>query len=70
MIGRKRVHHPARRRCGKRGRSRREAQQPNRIRRLGALMGSAADDAEVKARMAVAFEKPLQELGWSLGRDI
>ena len=46
------------------------AQQPNRIRRLGALMGSAANDAEVKARMAVAFEKPLQELGWSLGRDI
>jgi hypothetical protein len=26
--------------------------------------------AEVKARIALAFEKPLQELGWSLSRDI
>jgi hypothetical protein len=45
------------------------AQQPRGIRRIGALMGTAPNDPVVNRRMA-SIEKPLQELGWVLGRDI
>ena len=39
------------------------------LRRIGALMGTAANDPGVKGRIA-SIEKPLQELGWVFGRDI
>jgi putative ABC transport system substrate-binding protein len=45
------------------------AQQPKGIRRIGALMGAAANDSVVKQRIA-SIEKPLQELGWAVGRDV
>ena len=45
------------------------AQQPERIRRIGALMNSAADDQEGQARMAVFLQR-LQELGWTDGRNV
>ena len=45
------------------------AQQPKGIRRIGALMGGAANDSVVKERIA-SIEKPLQELGWVVGRDV
>jgi putative ABC transport system substrate-binding protein len=38
------------------------AQQPERMRRIGVLMGSA-DDAESQSRVA-AFRQALQALGW------
>ncbi|HLQ89837.1 MAG TPA: ABC transporter substrate-binding protein [Xanthobacteraceae bacterium] len=40
------------------------AQQPDRMRRLGVLMGLGADDRESQARLAV-FVQALGELGWS-----
>ena len=43
------------------------AQQPDRMRRIGALAG-IEDDAEGKARFA-AFQQGLQELGWIDGRN-
>ena len=45
------------------------AQQPERMRRIGVLMGQAADDPEAQARVA-AFVQGLQELGWSDGRNV
>jgi len=45
------------------------AQQPERVRRIGVLMGLAADDPEAQARVA-AFLQGLQELGWSVGRNV
>jgi putative tryptophan/tyrosine transport system substrate-binding protein len=39
------------------------AQQPERVRRIGALMSLAADDPEQKARL-LAFGQGLQELGF------
>jgi hypothetical protein len=45
------------------------AQQPDRIRRVGVLMGLAEDDPETKLRL-VAFQQGLEKLGWSEGRDI
>jgi len=45
------------------------AQQPERMRRIGVLMGQAEDDAEAQARVA-AFEQGLQQLGWSDGRNV
>src|SRR5262252_6648710 len=45
------------------------AQQGERVRRIGALMYLAADDAESPARVA-AFARGLQELGWIEGRNI
>src|SRR5215208_6808304 len=45
------------------------AQQGERMRRIGVLMGLAADDAEGQARIA-AFVQALQELGWSNGRNV
>ena len=45
------------------------AQQGERMRRVGVLMNTAADDPEGKARNA-AFERGLQELGWTNGRNV
>jgi putative ABC transport system substrate-binding protein len=45
------------------------AQQPDRMRRVGALMNLAADDPESQARVA-AFAQGLQELGWTVGRNV
>jgi len=44
------------------------AQQPDRVRRVGVLMG-IADDLEGQARIAV-FRLALKALGWSEGRNI
>ena len=44
------------------------AQQPDRVRRVGVLMG-IADDFEGQARISV-FRQALQALGWSEGRNI
>ena len=45
------------------------AQQGERVRRIGVLMGEAANDPEDQARLA-AFLQELQELGWSVGRNV
>jgi putative ABC transport system substrate-binding protein len=45
------------------------AQQGERVRPIGVLMNTAADDPEGKARNA-AFERGLQELGWTDGRNV
>src|SRR4029077_13540135 len=45
------------------------AQQPERMRRIGVLSGSAADDQHDKVRLA-AFQEGLQQLGWTDGRDV
>src|SRR5215470_17097315 len=45
------------------------AQQPERMRRIGVLTGAAANDPEGQARLA-AFLQGLQELGWSVGRNL
>jgi putative ABC transport system substrate-binding protein len=45
------------------------AQQPERTRRIGVLTNVAADDPEGQARVA-AFQRGLQELGWSIGRNV
>src|SRR5262245_11759997 len=45
------------------------AQQPERIRRIGALTYLAADDAEGQARLA-AFAQALKQLGWSEGVNL
>ena len=44
------------------------AQQPERMRRIGVLVQSAANDPETAARLT-AFVQGLQELGWSVGRN-
>ena len=44
------------------------AQQPERMRRIGVLMSTAADHSESKARLA-AFLQRLQQLGWVDGRN-
>jgi putative tryptophan/tyrosine transport system substrate-binding protein len=44
-------------------------QQPERIRRVGVLMSSAANDREAPARIA-SFLGGLQQLGWIEGRNI
>jgi putative tryptophan/tyrosine transport system substrate-binding protein len=44
-------------------------QQPERMRRIGVLMSLAADDPEMKARLA-AFLQGLQHLGWADGRNL
>jgi hypothetical protein len=67
-----RVHHPLRRRGGGAAAARplaARAQQPARMRRIGVLMNIAADDAESQAR-ATAFAQGLQELGWTIGRNL
>jgi putative ABC transport system substrate-binding protein len=45
------------------------AQQPERMRRIGVLMGLAADDPEANARIA-KFRQELEKLGWSEGRNV
>ena len=45
------------------------AQQGERVRRIGVLMASAADDLENQARMA-AFLQGLAQLGWTEGRNV
>src|SRR5262249_19557199 len=45
------------------------AQQGERMRRIGVLMNTAADDPESQARNA-AFLQGLQELGWTVGRNV
>src|SRR3974390_795432 len=45
------------------------AQQPERMRRIGVLMGRSANDPEGQAFVA-AFLQGLQELGWSDGRNV
>jgi putative ABC transport system substrate-binding protein len=44
------------------------AQQAERMRRIGVLMG-VANDAEGEARVA-AFRQGLQQLGWVEGRNV
>jgi hypothetical protein len=50
------------------GRSWRVAQQP-RMRRIGVLMSTAADDSEGQARIAAFLQGP-QQLGWTAGRNV
>jgi putative ABC transport system substrate-binding protein len=45
------------------------AQQPERMRRIGLLMNRAADNPDGQDRIA-AFHQGLQELGWSVGRNV
>ena len=45
------------------------AQQGERMRRIGVLMNIAADDPEAPVRVA-AFAQGLQELGWTIGRNV
>ena len=45
------------------------AQQPERMRRVGVLMNTAADDPVGQTRIA-AFLQGLQQLGWSVGRNM
>jgi putative ABC transport system substrate-binding protein len=45
------------------------AQQADRMRRVGVLLNRVADDPEEQARLAV-FLQPLQELGWTDGRNV
>src|SRR5438105_11077009 len=45
------------------------AQQPERMRRVGVLMNIPADDQEAQLYMA-AFQQGLQELSWSVGRNL
>ena len=45
------------------------AQQPDRIRRVGVLIGFPEDDPDSKPRL-VAFQQGLEKLGWSEGRNI
>jgi putative ABC transport system substrate-binding protein len=44
-------------------------QQPERMRRIGVLMTTAADDTEGQARLA-AFVQGLERLGWTDGRNV
>jgi putative tryptophan/tyrosine transport system substrate-binding protein len=45
------------------------AQQGDRMRRIGILMNLAADDPEGRARIE-AFVQGLQQLGWTVGRNL
>ena len=46
-----------------------KAQQADRVRRVGILNILAIDDPEAQARKAV-FEQTLEQLGWSVGRNL
>ena len=61
------IHTLARRR-GARGRSR-HARSSRQERRIGVITSLAADDPEEQARIA-AFLQALQELGWTVGRNL
>ena len=45
------------------------AQQPERMRRVGVLMGLAEDDPETKARLT-GFRQGLEKRGWSEGHNV
>jgi putative tryptophan/tyrosine transport system substrate-binding protein len=45
------------------------AQQPDRMRRVGVLMSTAADDAQGQAQVK-AFQQGLEKLGWIEGRNL
>ena len=45
------------------------AQQGERSRRIGILLPVAADDAEFQTRVG-AFLQGLQQLGWTIGRNV
>jgi putative ABC transport system substrate-binding protein len=45
------------------------AQPSDRMRRIGVLMATAADEPESQARLA-AFLQALQQLGWTDGRNL
>jgi ABC-type uncharacterized transport system substrate-binding protein len=45
------------------------AQQSDRVRRIGALIGAAQDDPDTQARLA-AFVQALAQLGWTDGRNL
>ena len=45
------------------------AQQPERMRRIGVLLGIAANDPDTQTRFA-AFVQTLQQLGWTDGRNV
>jgi putative ABC transport system substrate-binding protein len=45
------------------------AQQTERVRRICVLMSTAVDDPQDQARLA-AFAQGLQELGWTIGRNL
>jgi putative ABC transport system substrate-binding protein len=45
------------------------AQQPGRVRRVGVLTAFSADDPEGQARL-MAFGQSLQQLGWTVGRNL
>ena len=45
------------------------AQQPERMRRVGVLIGFPEDDPETKARVT-AFRQELDRLGWSVDRNV
>jgi putative ABC transport system substrate-binding protein len=45
------------------------AQQPERMRHIGVLMNTGADEPESQARLA-AYMQGLQELGWAAGRNL
>jgi putative ABC transport system substrate-binding protein len=45
------------------------AQQPDRVRRIGVLMSTVAEDAQSQLRLA-AFVQGLQQLGWIVGRNV
>jgi putative ABC transport system substrate-binding protein len=46
-----------------------QAQQGERVRRIGVLMSQAADDPEGQSRL-LALAQGLQESGWTLGRNL
>src|SRR5262245_32737400 len=46
-----------------------QAQQTERMRRIGVLMNVAVDDPEAPARVG-AFSQGLAELGWTIGRNV
>ena len=45
------------------------AQQPDRMRKVGVLMGAVANSAHGQACIA-AFQQGLQQLGWTEGRNV
>jgi putative ABC transport system substrate-binding protein len=45
------------------------AQQPDRVRRVGVLMGIAEDDPEAQPRIAASLAG-LQAFGWKDGRNV
>jgi putative ABC transport system substrate-binding protein len=45
------------------------AEQRERMRRIGVLMSSAADDPEAPTRVT-AIAQGLQELAWTVGRNL